>query len=63
MKRLIGLVLTVSGSVPLIWGGLSVLKGSAGAQIPITDEFSVTALTGGLVGAATCTLGLIWLRD
>ncbi|AWM40024.1 hypothetical protein GobsT_15670 [Gemmata obscuriglobus] len=63
MKRLAGLVLTVLSSVPLIWGGLSVLSGSAGARISITDDFSVTALTGGLIGVTTFTLGLIWLRD
>lgn len=63
MKRMIGIGLTVVGGAALIWGVVCVLTGSMSTKVAITDDFSVTALTGGLAGAATFTLGLVWLRD
>ena len=63
MKRFVGLLLTLAGGPVLIWGAASVLAGSPDTRLAITDEYSVTALTGGLVGAATFTLGLIGMRD
>lgn len=63
MKRMTGFLLATAGGAALVWGVISVLTGEASARVSITNEFSVTALTGGLAGAATFTLGLIWTRD
>lgn len=63
MKRMAGLLLTTVGMAALVWGVAAILTGSMSARVTITDDVSVSALTGGLLGAATFTLGLLWIRD
>jgi hypothetical protein len=63
VKRFIGWGLVLAGGVATLWGGYSVLTGSTSASIPITSDVSVNALTGGLVGLAVLTVGLVWVRD
>ncbi len=63
MKRFIGLFLTLLGGAAMIWGAISVLTGSSATRITLINDLSVNALTGGLVGVATFTVGLIWMRD
>ena len=62
MKRFIGLLLTAFGGVASLWGGYHILTGQS-AHLNLTEDFSVTAMTGGLAGVAIFTLGLIWVRD
>lgn len=63
MKRLIGQVMALVGGAGLVWGAVSALTGSMSARVAVTDEFSLTALTGGLAGTAALVLGLVWVRD
>jgi hypothetical protein len=63
MQRFIGLVLTIAGALAVLWAAYYVLTGQSSTQFHITDNFSVSAMTGGLAGLATFTLGLIWIRD
>jgi hypothetical protein len=63
MKRLFGLLLTLAGGATVLWGGFHVLTGESKARIPVTDDFAITALMGGLIGVLVFTLGLIWVRD
>lgn len=60
MKRFIGLLLTGAGLVVTAWGGYLMLTGASAA---LMHPLPVTALTGGLVGVASLTVGLIWVRD
>jgi hypothetical protein len=63
VKRFIGWVLTVSGGAGALWGGIAVLTGSSRERLAIVPDFSVNAITVGLVGLATLTVGLVWVRD
>ncbi len=63
MKRFTGLFLLAVGSTGTLWGGYYILTGSSSARLSLTDDLSVTALTGGLVGVAAFTVGLLWVRD
>jgi hypothetical protein len=63
VKRLIGYGLSIVGGIATLWGGVALLTGSSQMQVAITPEFSPSALTVGLVGAAVLTVGLIWVRD
>jgi len=63
MQRFLGLVLTIAGALAVLWAAYYVLTGESSTQLHITDNFSVSALTGGLSGLAVFTLGLIWIRD
>ena len=63
MKRFIGWLLTISGGGITLWGGVSLLTGNSQTRVQLTHDLSVTALTGGLVGVALLTVGLIWVRD
>jgi hypothetical protein len=64
MKRFIGWGLVVLGGAATIWGGFSVMTGeSERARIAVTHDFSINALTCGLIGLAVLTLGLVWVRD
>lgn len=63
MQRFIGLLLTLVGAVSVLWAGYYVLVGESGARLYVTDDFSLTAMTGGLAGVAIFTMGLIWMRD
>ena len=63
MKRFVGLVLTITGVAVLFWVGGSTTHGSLSTRIPVTPDFSITALTGGLAGLASFTAGLVWMRD
>ena len=63
MKRLIGLTLAVAGGIVFLWAGIHALTGNTATKIAITPDFSVTAITAGLVGTAVFTVGLLWVRD
>jgi hypothetical protein len=63
MKRFLGLFLTLSGAAAVLWAGYYVLTGQSSTQLYVTDDFSVSALVGGLAGLALFTLGLVWVRD
>ena len=63
MKRLIGLVLVIVGGAGAMWGVASVLTGSSHARLVLGSDLSVGAMTGGFVGLAALTTGLIWVRD
>ena len=63
MKRMAGLLFVFAGGAALVWGVVSGLTGSLSEKVALTNELSVTALTGGLAGAALFTVGLVWSRD
>ena len=63
MQRFIGLLLTLIGAVMVLWAGYYVLVGDSGAALRVTDDFSISAMMGGLIGVAVFTMGLIWMRD
>lgn len=63
VKRFTGWLLTIGGGIAALWGGVSLLTGTARNEVQIAHDFSVNALTGGLVGLALFTVGLIWVRD
>ncbi len=63
MKRMAGLLFTFVGGAALVWGAVAGLTGSFSEKVALTNDFSVTALHGGLAGAALFTLGLLWIRD
>lgn len=58
-----GLFLTIGGGIAVFWAAYYLMVGDASAVLKITDDFSVSSLTGGLVGIAMFTMGLIWLRE
>jgi multisubunit Na+/H+ antiporter MnhB subunit len=63
MQRMLGVSLAIAGGVAVLWAAYYVMTGQSDYSVRITDNFSVTALTGGLAGLAVLTLGLIWVRD
>lgn len=63
MKRFVGLLMTLVGSVAALWGGYYIIIGKSSMRLWLTDTQSVTALTGGLIGVALFTVGLLWVRD
>lgn len=63
MQRFIGLLLTLVGAVTVLAAGYHVLIGQSDARLYVTDDFSLTAMTGGLIGVTVFTVGLIWMRD
>ena len=63
MKRLTGLFLTLVGAALVLWGGFHVLLGQSDESLRVTDNFSLSAMVGGLAGVAIFTFGLIWVRD
>ncbi|MCS6863621.1 MAG: hypothetical protein RMJ56_14260 [Gemmataceae bacterium] len=63
MKRLMGWVLTLAGGAATLWGGFALLMGESERRLMLTPEVSVNALTGGLLGVAVLTVGLLWVRD
>ena len=62
MKRFFGWVLALAGGVAVVWGAVNVMSGQSEAKVNL-GSVSIDALTGGLVGLAVGTLGLIWTRD
>jgi hypothetical protein len=60
MKRFVGLVLAGAGLVGTGWGGVLMLSGASTAMMA---PLPVTAMTGGLIGLALLTIGLVWARD
>jgi hypothetical protein len=60
---MLGLVLTLLGAGVILWSAYYIITGQASAPLHITDGFSITALTGGLAGAAAFTVGLLWIRE
>lgn len=63
MQRFFGLLVTITGAALVLWAGYYVMTGESTAPLRITDDFTVTATAGGLVGVALFTVGLIWVRD
>jgi drug/metabolite transporter (DMT)-like permease len=63
MKRFIGLSLVVVGGAVVAWAGFHALSGQTNTPLMLTPEFSVSALTAGLVGVVVCVVGLVWVRD
>ena len=63
MQRMLGVALAIAGGVAVLWAAYYVMTGQTSYSVRITDNFSVSALTGGLAGLAVLTLGLIWIRD
>jgi multisubunit Na+/H+ antiporter MnhB subunit len=63
MQRLLGVLLSIVGGIVVLWAAYYVMTGQSSYRLRLTDDFSVSALTGGLAGVAVFTVGLIWLRD
>lgn len=63
MMRFLGLILAIVGGAATLWGGYHTLLGESNAHLPLTRDFSLTAMHVGLVGVLVLTLGLIWVRD
>ncbi len=63
MQRFTGLLLTLIGALMILWAGYYVLVGDSAARLYVTDDFSITAMMGGLAGLLVFTMGLIWMRD
>lgn len=60
MKRFVGWLLAGAGLVGTGWGGFLMMSGASSAKM---DPLPVTAMTGGLIGIALLTVGLVWARD
>lgn len=60
MKRFLGWLMAGAGAVGTGWGGYFMLTGTSKAQLA---PLPVDAMTGGLIGVALFTVGLIWIRD
>jgi hypothetical protein len=63
MKRMLGVFFVAAGAAAVVWGAYYVMTGKSDTVLYITDDFSVSALTGGLAGVGLFTFGLIWVRD
>lgn len=63
VKRFIGWMLVLAGGAAAVWGGTCVLTGTSRARMDFGNDFSISAMTGGLAGLAVLTIGLIWVRD
>ena len=55
--------MAILGGIMIMWAAYYIMTGQSSYRIRLTDDFSVSALTGGLAGAAVFTVGLIWVRD
>ena len=51
------------GAVAAGWGAVNVMTGSSRATVSFGPGLSINAMTGGLIGLALLTIGLIWVRD
>jgi hypothetical protein len=60
MKRFAGWIMAGVGLVGTGWGGVYMLSGASEALL---RPLPVNAMTGGLIGLALLTVGLIWARD
>ena len=60
MKRFVGWLLAGAGLVGTGWGGFLMLSGSSAAKMA---PLPVDAMTGGLIGVALLTIGLVWVRE
>jgi hypothetical protein len=60
---MLGVFLTLAGGIAILWSAYYLMVGQASTMLKVTDDFAVSALTGGLVGATLFTVGLIWIRD
>jgi len=63
MRRILGLLFTITGGIGILWSAYYIMVGQASTMLKVTDTFSVSALTGGLTGAALFTIGLLWIRE
>jgi hypothetical protein len=63
MQRFFGLFFTIVGALICLWAAYYIMTGQSSYTLRLTDNFAVSALTGGLAGAAIFTIGLIWMRD
>jgi hypothetical protein len=60
MKRFVGWILVGVGATGTGWGAYYMLTGASTATL---HPLPVDAMTGGLVGVALFTIGLIWSRE
>lgn len=60
MKRFVGWLVAGAGLIGTGWGGFLMLSGSSSAMMA---PLPVNAMTGGLIGLALLTIGLVWARD
>lgn len=63
MKRFFGGVFALLGAGVVIWAAYHILAGQSEARLTLTPDLAVNGLTGGLLGVAMLTLGLLWVRD
>lgn len=63
MRRFAGLLLTVTGLGGTVWGGVHLLTTGATTRLYLTDQFSLPAMTVGLIGVALLTVGFVWMRE
>jgi hypothetical protein len=63
MKRFMGWVLALIGAVGVVWGGYHLLGGRSEAKVTLAQGVTINGLTGGLIGIAVLTIGLLWVRD
>jgi hypothetical protein len=63
MQRLFGVFLAILGGIVILWAAYYIMTGQSSFRLQLTHGYSVSALTGGLTGAALFTVGLIWIRD
>ena len=63
MQRLFGALAAILGGIIILWAAYYIMTGQSDYRLRFTDDFSVSAITGGLAGAAIFTVGLIWVRD
>jgi hypothetical protein len=63
MKRFIGMLMCFAGGAGALWGGYHTLMGQTRTMLTITDDFSLSAMTVGLIGVAVFTVGIVWARD
>jgi len=60
MRRFVGWLLAGAGLVGTGWGGFLMLNGGTSSRMA---PLPVDAMTGGLLGLALLTIGLVWARD
>jgi hypothetical protein len=63
MQRVLGLIFSLAGGIAILWAAFNILGGNSATMVTINDDITISAYTGGLIGAAMFTLGLLWLRD
>jgi hypothetical protein len=62
MKRMLGWGLVLAGGAAVLWGAHSLLTG-ARSEFQLSPDLTINGLSGGLVGLAVLTVGLVWVRD